>query len=118
MPLSWKGLWEAETTAARSRPRRRTSTAAAGVGRTPPISASPPAAATPAASAASSIGPDSRVSRMIRTWGRGASSEAVAARPRAVASSAVMNVPASPRTPSVPNSFLLASPATPESLVV
>ena len=40
---------------------------AAGVGRTPPSSTSPPAAVTPAASAASSISPDSRVSRMIST---------------------------------------------------
>ena len=62
--------------------------AAAGVGSTPPSSASPPAAAIPAASAASSIGPDSRVSRTIRTCGRSASSAAVAARPSAVASSA------------------------------
>src|SRR5436190_2300634 len=59
----------------------------------------------PAASAASSIGPDSRVSRTIRTCGLAASSEATAARPRALASSAVRNVPTSPRTPSVPKSF-------------
>src|SRR5205085_1763258 len=68
-------------------------------------SASPPAAAIPAASADSSIGPDSRVSRTIRTCGRCASSVAVVARPRAVASSAVRKVPASPRTPSVPKSL-------------
>src|SRR3954452_20078427 len=105
IPLSPKGLWEAETTAARSRPRRLTRIAAAGVGRTPASSASPPAAAIPAASAASSIGPDSRVSRTIRTCGRSASSVAVVARPRAVASSAVRKVPASPRTPSVPKSL-------------
>src|SRR5215218_9344200 len=105
IPLSWKGLWEAETTAARSRSRRLTRIAAAGVGSTPASSASPPAAATPAASAASSIGPDSRGSRTIRTCGRSASSEAVAARPSAVASSALRKVPASPRTPSVPKSL-------------
>src|SRR3954454_21343394 len=105
IPLSPKGLWEAETTAARSRPRRLTRIAAAGVGRTPASSASPPAAAIPAASAASSIGPDSRVSRTIRTCGRSASSDQVVARPRAVASSAVRKVPASPRTPSVPKSL-------------
>src|SRR3954454_11087316 len=105
IPLSPKGLWEAETTAARSRPRRLTRIAAAGVGRTPASSASPPAAAIPAASAASSIVPDSRVSRTIRTCGRSASSVAVVARPRAVASSAVRKVPASPRTPSVPKSL-------------
>src|SRR5215218_9015471 len=116
IPLSWKGLWEAETTAARSSPSRLTRIAAAGVGSTPPSSASPPAAATPAASAASSIGPDSRVSRTIRTCGRGASSEAVAARPRAVASSALRNVPASPRTPSVPKSLRSALTRPPSAL--
>src|SRR3954468_13944704 len=105
IPLSPNGLWEAETTAARSRPRRLTRIAAAGVGSTPARSASPPAAAIPAASAASSIGPDSRVSRTIRTCGRSASSVEVVARPRAVASSAVRKVPASPRTPSVPKSL-------------
>ena len=57
-------------TAARSRPWRRTSSGAAGVGSTPASSASPPAAATPAAIADSSIAPDSRVSRMISTCGR------------------------------------------------
>ena len=49
----------------------------------PPSSASPPAAATPAATAASSISPDSRVSRMISTRaGRSSSlrTRAVAAR--------------------------------------
>src|SRR5215212_2083974 len=45
------------------------SSGAAGVGRTPPSSTSPPALATPAASAASSISPDSRVSRMTSTRG-------------------------------------------------
>src|SRR5680860_281416 len=116
IPLSRYGLWDAETTAARSSPSLRTSTAAAGVGRTPPSSASPPASATPAASAASSIGPDSRVSRTISTCGRGASSEAVAARPRASASSAVRNVPASPRTPSVPKSLRSVVTSAPSAL--
>src|SRR6478672_11275828 len=105
MPLSRNGLCEAETTAARSRPRRLTRIAAAGVGSTPPSSASPPPAAIPAASAASIIEPDSRVSRTIRTCGRRAGAEAAAARPSAVASSAVRNVPTSPRTPSVPKSL-------------
>src|SRR6478672_1778116 len=105
MPLSRNGLCEAETTAARSRPRRLTRIAAAGVGRTPPSSASPPPAAIPAASADSSIGPDSRVSRMIRTCGRSSSSAATAARPSEVASSGVRKVPACPRTPSVPKSL-------------
>ena len=58
-------------TAASCRPWRRTSSGAAGVGSTPASSASPPAAVTPAAIADSSISPDSRVSRTIRTCGRG-----------------------------------------------
>src|SRR5688572_32335291 len=57
----------------------------------------------PAASAASSISPDSRVSRTIRTCGCSAGSVSVAARPRFMATSAVRNSPATPRTPSVPN---------------
>src|SRR3954471_6392475 len=70
----------------------------------PAISACPPAAATPAATAASSISPDSRVSRMIRTWGVAAGDHAAAARPSPSARSAVRNSPTRPRTPSVPNS--------------
>ena len=80
---------------------------APGVGSTPPISASPPAAATPAATAASSMSPDSRVSRMISAFGACSTmsaTRAVAARASAIASSAVRNWPATPRTPSVPNS--------------
>src|SRR5215213_2061957 len=69
----------------------------------------PPAAATPAATAASSISPDARVSRMTSTRGRSeplptALARVVAARPSASVSSAVRNSPATPRTPSVPNS--------------
>ena len=70
IPLSRYGLCDAETTAARSKPYWPSSSGAAGVGRTPPLKTSPPAAAMPAASAHSSISPDSRVSRMIRTRGR------------------------------------------------
>src|SRR5438105_6674922 len=102
MPLSRYGLWEADTTAARSSSNRRTSSAAPGVGSTPPRSAWPPAAAIPAASAASSISPDSRVSRTIRTCGASDGVIAAAARPSDSASSAVRNSPATPRTPSVP----------------
>ena len=80
------------------------SSGAAGVGRTPPRKTSPPAAVTPAASAASSMSPDSRVSRMTSTCGRSASTRSVAARPRASASSAVSSSPAGPRMPSVPKS--------------
>ena len=50
-------------------------------------------AATPAASAASSISPDSRVSLTISTWGASAGEIAAAARPSAVASSALRNSP-------------------------
>ena len=68
----------------------------------PGASASPPPPATPAASAASSIGPDSRVSRTISTCGRAASTMPAAAWPSASASSAVSTSPATPpRTPSV-----------------
>src|SRR3954462_7844152 len=47
IPLSRHGLWEAETTAARSRPWRRTRTDAAGGGSPPASHASPPPSATP-----------------------------------------------------------------------
>ena len=64
---------------------------------------------TPAASAASSISPDSRVSRMTSTRGRSPGwvgpHSVAAARPRARASSAVSSSPATPRTPSVPKSL-------------
>src|SRR5882724_10243663 len=79
------------------------SSGAAGVGSTPPSRTSPPAALAPAATAASSISPDSRGSRMIRTRGRSVPVWATAARARASASSAVTCSPATPRTPSVPN---------------
>src|SRR5204862_7607250 len=80
----------------------------------PPRKTSPPAAATPAARAASSISPLSRVSRMTRTRGFEAGPTAfggmcpdcsVAARPSFTARSAVNSSPATPRTPSVPNSL-------------
>src|SRR5919204_2160288 len=105
IPLCRQGLCEADTTAARSRPWRRTRIDAAGVGRTPASQASPPPSAIPAASAASSIGPDSRVSRTSRTWGREVGLSSAAARPSDSASSAVSSVPAIPRTPSVPKSL-------------
>src|SRR6266508_2779896 len=70
----------------------------------------PPAAVMPAARAASSISPDSRVSRMTSTRGASASDCSVAARPRARASSAVSSSPATPRTPSVPKSWRAKAP--------
>ena len=110
MPLSRHGLCDAETTTARSSPSRRTRIEAAGVGTTPAMSASPPPWEMPAARADSSIGPDSRVSRTISTCGRSACASAAAARPSATASSAVSFSPATPRTPSVPNSFVAMRP--------
>src|SRR5271165_1552666 len=100
MPLSPKGLWEAEMTTA-GRSRLTASQARAGVGRTPTSTTSAPSLARPAPRAACSMGPDLRVSRPIR--------KAVAvmvramARPRARTSSGVSSVLALPRTPSVPN---------------
>src|SRR6478736_3082670 len=64
----------------------------------------------PAARAASSISPDSRVSRMTSTRGASLSDCSVAARPRASASSAVSSSPATPRTPSVPKSWRAKAP--------
>src|SRR3954447_16061960 len=105
MPLSRYGLCDALMTAARSKPRVAMSSGAAGVGRTPPRKTAPPAEATPAARAASSISPLSRVSRITRTRGVSAPDCSVAARPIFRARSAVNSSPATPRTPSVPNSL-------------
>src|SRR5688500_15523063 len=84
------------------------SSGAAGVGRTPPSRTSAPAAVAPAAMPASSMGPDSRVSRMPRTWGGppepSAAARRTAAAARPSASWAVTFSPATPRTPSVPKS--------------
>src|SRR5436305_8193598 len=102
IPLSSYGLCDAEMTAARSRPYRVRSSAAAGVGSTPPSRTSPPAEAIPAASAASSISPDSRVSRITSTRGLDPPTSRVAAAPIDTASCAVSTSPATPRTPSVP----------------
>src|SRR4051794_14981491 len=113
MPLSWYGLCDAETTAARSSPSRRASTAAPGVGSTPANTASPPAAVIPAASAASNICPDSRVSRTISTCGALDCATLTAACPSRSARSAVRNSPARPRTPSVPNRRRLVTASVP-----
>src|SRR4051794_36523172 len=96
-----------------SKPSRRASTAAPGVGRTPPKTASPPAAVIPAASAASNIWPDSRVSRTISTCGASESATPTAACPSRSARSAVRNSPARPRTPSVPNRRRLVTASVP-----
>src|SRR3954447_4918291 len=116
MPLSRYGLCDALMTAARSKPRVAMSSGAAGVGRTPPRKTSPPADATPAASAASSISPLSRVSRITSTRGVSVPDCSVAARPSFTARSAVSSSPATPRTPSVPNSLRAMVPRRPLAL--
>src|SRR5436190_21053739 len=86
----------------RSASPRRVRTATPGVGMTPACTARPPADTMPSASASSSPGPDSRVSRPIRT--RDSSpAHAAAAAPSSRARSTVRSTPATPRTPSVPN---------------
>src|SRR4051794_22959245 len=64
----------------------------------------------PAATAASSISPDSRVSRMMSTRGWDTPIRWVAARASASARSALRKSPTGPRTPSVPNSRLATTP--------
>src|SRR5690606_5573770 len=106
MPLSAKGLCDADTMAAGA-PSAADHHATAGVGTTPSSTTSTPSLASPAASAASSMGPDRRVSRP--TAQRSPPSTRAAARPRARASSGVSSALATPRTPSVPN-FNTATP--------
>src|SRR5580658_3125700 len=99
IPLSAKGLCEAEITAPGA--WRDSATAATpGVGSTPRSMTSAPSASRPAEKAAWSSGPERRVSRP--TTNVGAGSTRAAARPRASASSAVSSSLATPRTPSVP----------------
>src|ERR1700722_1062359 len=99
MPLSAKGLWEAETTAPGSR-RRAATVATPGVGNTPRSKTSAPSVASPADRAAESMGPERRVSRP--TTKPCAGRTRAVARPMARASSAVSSSFATPRTPSVP----------------
>ena len=87
MPLSGKGLWEALMTAPAAASDAATSSATAGVGRTPSRPTSPPALASPAASAPSSMGPLRRVSRPI-SHARRRRARSPRARPIASASSA------------------------------
>jgi hypothetical protein len=70
MPLSSNGLWEAEITLPPAAPSASTMRATAGVGTTPTLTTSTPIEASPAASAASSISPETRVSRPMTTKGR------------------------------------------------
>src|SRR5580698_8197359 len=99
MPLSPKGLCEAETMAPGTW-RRSAMAATPGVGSTPRSMTSAPSVASPADSAACSSGPERRVSRP--TTKAGAGSMRAVARPRARASSAVNSSFATPLTPSVP----------------
>ena len=109
MPLSPKGLCEAETTAPGA--LRRSATAATpGVGSTPRSTTSAPSVASPAERAAWSRGPERRVSRPTTKVGAGRIR--AVARPRASASSAVSSSFATPRTPSVPKRAGATSLAT------
>ena len=93
MPLSPKGLCEAEITAPGT--LRRSATAATpGVGSTPRSTTSAPSVARPAEKAAWSSGPERRVSRPTTKVGAGRMR--AAARPRASASSAVSSSFATP----------------------
>ena len=100
MPLSWKGLWEAEMTAA-GWPSAAESQATPGVGSTPTSATRAPSAMSPADRAAWRSGPEIRVSRPIRK--RSPARTRAAARPRATTTSGVRSALATPRTPSVPN---------------
>ena len=95
-PLYSGGLCDAEMTT----PRSSASSATAGVGSTPPSTATPPAETMPRASASSSSGPEPRVSRPTKTRPR--PDHSVAAQPRRSTRSGVSVSPTMPRTPSVP----------------
>src|ERR1700687_6089517 len=116
MPLSWKGLWDAEITTPASACKRCVSAATAGVGTTPASKASPPIEQIPATSAASIMSPDSRVSRPMRIVHRPARfcwQADARARPRRNAVSTLTgSTLATPLTPSVPNSCRVSAIAT------
>ena len=99
-PLSYQGLWEAETTAPAT-PSAAATWATAGVGATPRDTTWSPPSDRPSARASDNPGPDSRVSRPITT--RSVPRSGAAARPRARADGSSSRVPARARTPSVPN---------------
>ncbi len=100
MPLSAKGLCEAEITT-EGTSRSAESQARAGVGSTPTSTTSAPSLIRPADRAACSRGPERLVSRPIRKVA--AEMVRAMARPRANVSSGVNSTLATPRTPSVPN---------------
>ena len=110
MPLSWNGLWEAEMTRPAAKPWLRVRCATAGVGMTPALTTDAPAAAAPMARSRSIGSPDSRVSRptsrrISPPVGGSAFTSAMPRRRTVRVSSG--GAPARPRTPSVPNSFVL-----------
>src|SRR5665213_1214311 len=90
----------------------------AGVGRTPALRASPPPAEKPAANALSRARPLSRVSRAIRSRGRGlpTAKYKAAAFPKLKKVPGVTgSTPALPRMPSVPNRCRFKNPKPPYS---
>src|SRR5450830_127753 len=91
-------------------PRSSASRATAGVGSTPPSTATPPASTTPRANASSSSTPDARVSRPIKT--RPLLDQRVAALASVSTSSTVRSSPTTPRTPSVPKKRLAMAVST------
>ena len=114
MPLSVAGLWEALKTATPQAPFCSPTIAAAPLGITPIDSASSPADRIPEINAASSIRPDSRVSRAMRIFPRGCFLEKnfPAAAPNAATNSGVIgSFPTLPRIPSVPNQRRPSFPA-------
>ena len=106
MPLSWGGLWLAETISPPAAPRRRIAPGIAGVGQTPRVHTSRPAAVRPAVSAATSIGPLQRESIPINTGPDGGSTWPHQ-KPTCMARAGLSWAPTRPRMPSVPK------PATP-----
>src|SRR5579872_121878 len=114
IPLSSNGLCDAEITMPAAAPFASTICATAGVGTTSTLITSTPIDANPAAIAASSMSPDSRVSRPIMTQGLPSrpcgtpfAAQWPAAAPSCIARRAVSSILATPRTPSVPNSRCL-----------
>ena len=115
IPLSGAGLWLADSITPSSAPRSRVRNATAGVGITPSRSTSTPDPARPATTAASRNSPEARGSRPTTASGRRPAaslawnapqscSTVAAARDTSSASWLVRSSPATPRTPSVPNS--------------
>src|ERR1051326_1441161 len=116
MPLSWKGLCDAEIITPRSARSDRVSMATAGVGNGPNWKTSMPTEGKPATRADSLMSPESRVSLPITTRWR--CSPRVKRRPAAMPTrmtiSGVMGWElAGPRTPSVPKSLRVICASTP-----